>query len=656
MRKIFLLLVVAAVAQGATLYVSTSGRAGWSGKLAEPNAQGTDGPLPTLAAARDSIRSLRSGGLREAITVLVRGGFYSLSEPFVLTPEDSGRPDQPITYAAYPGERPIISGGGPITGWQKGEKNIWAANAPWYFRQLFVSGRRTQRARTPTNGFYRIDGPSSQDKPFRLKYRGADIKSSWAALGDVEIIALLAWADIRMPIVSVDEASRVAVLTTDPRPSNKEADARYYIENAPDALDSAGEWYLDRKSNKVSYIPMAGEDIANEPVIASRLPVLVKLEGKPEAGQFIRNITFRGLQFSHTDWVMPEKGYADTQASVAVGAALEADGAEDCVVEKCIFSQLGGYAIWFRRGAKRNRISYNNMYDLGAGGVRIGEPVQRQNPDEQSTDHVVADNHIHNGGHVYPAAVGVFVAQAGRNTIAHNHIHDFYYTAISVGWTWGYGVNQSKGNIIEYNHLHHIGKEMLSDMGGIYTLGIQPGTVIRNNLIHDVVAFTYGGWGIYPDEGSTDMVIENNVVYRCKSSGFHQHYGRENVVRNNIFAFNREFQLMRTRVEKHISFTFEGNIVYFDQGRLLGSNWTGDMYRMSRNVYFDVRTKDIRFAGKTFAEWQSAGKDAGSLVADPLFRNPLNYDFTLEPNSPALKLGFKPIDLSTVGPRGRVEE
>jgi len=109
-------------------------------------------------------------------------------------------------------------------------------------------------------------------------------------------------------------------------------------------------------------------------------------------------------------------------------------------------------------------------------------------------------------------------------------------------------------------------------------------------------------------------------------------------------------------VEKHVSFTFEGNIVYFDQGRLLGSNWTGDMYRMSRNVYFDVRTKDIRFAGKTFAEWQGAGKDAGSLVADPLFRNPLNYDFTLEPNSPALKLGFKPIDLSTVGPRGRVEE
>jgi parallel beta-helix repeat protein len=180
---------------------------------------------------------------------------------------------------------------------------------------------------------------------------------------------------------------------------------------------------------------------------------------------------------------------------------------------------------------------------------------------------------------------------------------------------------------------------------------VQPGTTIRNNLIHDVSSFTYGGWGIYPDEGSSEMVIENNVVYRTKSAGFHQHYGRGNTVRNNIFAFGREFQVMRTRAEPHLSFTFEGNIVYFDQGRLLGSNWTGENFRLNRNIYWDAREQEIRPAGKSWQEWQKAGQDADSIIADPLFVNAPGYDFTLRPESPALKMGFQPIDLRNVGPR-----
>jgi hypothetical protein len=147
------------------------------------------------------------------------------------------------------------------------------------------------------------------------------------------------------------------------------------------------------------------------------------------------------------------------------------------------------------------------------------------------------------------------------------------------------------------------------------------------------------------------MLIENNIVYNCQSAGFHQHYGRENVVRNNIWAFNRENQLMRTRAEDHVSFSFEHNIVYFDQGRLLGSNWTGGQFAMNHNLYFDTRSRDIRFAGQSFGDWQAAGHDAGSLIADPLFVNAGNFDFRLQPNSPALAMGFQQIDMTTVGPR-----
>ena len=615
--------------------------------MAQTVTVSTGGPVKTLAEARAAARAIHKQTPDATVRIEIGGGTYRLAETLVLGPEDSN-----TVWEAAPGQRVVVSGGRVIGGWSKGQGNLWTAPAGEpYFRQLFISGRRAQRARTPNFGFFRIDGPSPQEGPFKLKYRGAGIKPEWAGT-DAEVIALLAWADIRMPIVSMDPAAHIATLAGDPRKSNREADARYYIENTPDSLDTPGEWYLDRKTGVVSYRPLGGEDLTKEEVVAPALTRLVSLEGRPEKGELVRRVVFRGIHFAHADWSMGPRGYADTQSSVMTAqTAFEAVGAEECAIERCVFRQIGGYAVWFGRGSKKNRVAGNEIADAGGGGVKIGETVQRPNDAERNWEHVVSDNHIHDIGLVFPPAVGVWVGQSSRNVIAHNHIHDLYYTAISVGWTWGYGPNQCNGNIIEYNHLHSIGKDMLSDMGGIYTLGMQPGTILRNNLIHDISSFTYGGWGIYPDEGSTGMVIENNVVYRCKSAGFHQHYGRENIVRNNIFALNRENQLMRTRAEPHLSFTFTGNIVYFDQGRLLGSNWTGEQFKMERNLYFDARSDGIRFAGRSFDEWRAAGQDRESIAADPLFVNPANFDFRLRPGSPAAKIGFRPIDLSTVGPR-----
>lgn len=604
------------------------------------------GPINTLVQARDAARAEHRKAPDQTVTVQIGDGTYYLDETLLLTSEDSN-----TRWEAEPGAHPTISGGRILKGWQKSEGKLWAADAgPQEFRQLFVSGRRAQRARTPNFGFYRLEGASPSGKPAQLHYRGNDIKPEWAGSG-AEVVALLAWADLRMPIVSVDQAARTAALTAEPRPSNKEVDARYYIENAPDGLDFAGEWYWDKKTGRVSYWPMPGEDMTSEHVVVPRLVTLVRLQGKPEAQQFVRNIAFEGIAFEHADSLMSAKGYADTQAASPSPAAIEGIGALDTKIEHCSIAHAGGYGVFFGRGSKRTQIVASRIFDMGGGGVKLGEPQQYKDDNEQNYENVVADNEIHDVGLVYSPAVGIWVLQSGRNQIVHNHVHDLFYTAISVGWTWGYGENQSKGNLIEYNHLHAIGKEMLSDMGGIYTLGVQPGTRIRNNLIHDIHSFTYGGWGIYPDEGSSDILIENNIVYGCKSAGFHQHYGRENTVRNNIWAFNQENQLMRTRVEPHISFTFEHNIVYFEQGRLLGSNWTGEKFAMKDNLYFDTRGPKIRFAGQDFQNWTAAGHDAGSAIADPLFVNAGSFDFRLKPDSPALKMGFHQIDISGVGPR-----
>jgi parallel beta-helix repeat protein len=262
---------------------------------------------------------------------------------------------------------------------------------------------------------------------------------------------------------------------------------------------------------------------------------------------------------------------------------------------------------------------------------------------------VVAENHIHDIGIVYPAAVGIWIGQSSANAVAHNEISDTYYTAISLGWTWGYDPTAARDNHIEFNNLYNIGRGLLSDMGCIYSLGVQPGTVERNNLCHDVSRYAYGGWGIYTDEGSSQIRIEKNIVYNTQDGGFHQHYGRENTVQNNIFAFGQEAQIRRTRQEPHRSFTFEHNIVYWKQGQLLQGNWKDDQFQFDYNLYWPASGQTIQFGTQSLEEWQKRRQDVHSLVEDPLFADPDHGNFTLKAGSPASKIGFEPIDTSQIG-------
>jgi hypothetical protein len=311
-------------------------------------------------------------------------------------------------------------------------------------------------------------------------------------------------------------------------------------------------------------------------------------------------------------------------------------------VTNCDIRGIGTYAIEAGNGTNGLLLAKNRMSDLGAGGVKVSQGA---------ASIYVADNEISDGGKIFASAVGVWIGNSRKNSVVHNEIHDLNYTGISVGWVWGYGPSRARENIIEYNHIHNIGRRVLSDLSGVYTLGVQPGTRVANNLIHDVYSYSYGGWGLYTDEGSSFILMENNVVYNTKTGGFHQHYGRENVIRNNIFAFADLHQLQRTRTENHTSFEFLQNIIYWDSGRLLSGNWGDNNFVMDQNLYWDTRREPIVFDVDRFLGWRRRGHDEQSRIGDPRFADPVNADFSLHPTSAAFRLGFEEIDVSTVGPR-----
>ena len=646
-------------------YVAPNGNDSWSGRLSKPNKKRTDGPFATLTRVRNYIRKIKreqDGTLRQPVIVFLRGGTYFLPETLEFTAEDSGTKDFPITYKAYRHEKPVISGGKRITGWKQVRmdgKKIWAAELPeekegeWFFRQLWINGNRCIRARYPNKGYLKVNSipdVKSDTQWYQgqtgFRYSKGDLKN-WQTVDRAEIVLTTGWRESRLPVTSVDDDQRIVSFD---RSSSLRINPQdlYYIEHALEILDSPGEWYLDQSQGKLYYMPLPGEDIQKVEAIAPVLSRLVNLQANWKLGQFVEHLFFENLTFAHAEWYYPKqsKGSGTGQAANIVPGAIYSKGVRHCAWKNCAIAHVSNYGIEFSDVCEHNRVMNCEIFDLGAGGVKI----------RTNGKHKIINCHIHNGGLMFHSAVGILITLSSGNYIANNHIHDFYYTGISIGWTWGYDTSPTKNNVIESNYIHHIGKlsngdgPLLNDKGGIYTLGVQPGTIIRANVIHDIQAFNYGAWGIYLDEGSSQILVEKNLVYRTRDGGFHLHYGKENTVRNNIFAFGSVAQIRSSSAAgNHVRFVFDHNIIYWNEGKLLEGKWVHlkSYFAFDRNLYWYIGTEDnnnkIDFDNRSWNEWQTKGMDRNSLIADPLFINPEKGDFRLKPNSPALKLGFKPL-------------
>ncbi|MDD4869289.1 MAG: right-handed parallel beta-helix repeat-containing protein [Kiritimatiellae bacterium] len=652
-----------------------------------------------IRAAQMKLRELKKQGkFTGPIEVVLRKGVYSITEPLRFTSEDSGTEQASITYRAEKPGTVTVSGGRQITGWCPESNGVWRADVPevregkLYFRQMFIDGRRAVRARSPNTGFYHTTGlirePGSKPrKADGIYYAGNDMTESIASSPDTMLTVYQSWMSHQYRVKVFKPETKAVFL--DPEMDVTRTRSRYVVENAPACLDTPGEWFLDRQTGIVRYIPLPGEDMQKIMVIVPVTPSLLQFKGDPEHGACVEYLHFKGITFAEADWSPQGRSIGGSQAWCPTGfdtpdialesGAISAIGLKHTSIEECEITRVGEHAVVLMQGCANNLVRKCHMHDLGGGGVYLFWAVPNKekragwsprNAYDTIVSNVIDNCYIHDMTYVFNGAVGVLTGPcAAYNRITHNEVSHGDYTGISIGWGWSANKNAGffqYGNVVENNNVHHVMNYLLDDGGGIYLLGWQKGTRICRNWIHDVRHDTlgHGAKGIYPDEGTSGVLFEGNVVHDVVQA-FGGNGGHECVVRNNIFAFFQKSGVIGggRLFEPGLKYNpnplvFEHNIIYEEGGNamLMRTNYRPDVQVSSNNVYWAgaANASAPLFSGAgqqfvTFADWQTNGHDVGSVMADPLFVNATGRDLRLHPDSPALKMGFKQTDLSSIG-------
>jgi hypothetical protein len=532
----------------ADFYVSPKGNDSWSGKLAEQNGEKTDGPFLTIERAMKAVRDLKSQvykpkdtpvekrwigsphpfGSGKDILVYIREGYYSLEKPLGFTSEDGGERvetnlptgafeyhklrDYYVTYAAYPGEKPVISGGVPVTGWKKSGK-VWIAG----FNNdtaamLIVNGKRQVLARTPNEGYF--VPPAISKTTTEINFKKGEIKN-WKGMDENRIIMLLRWHTGINRIVKVDEKTGIALFRS-PEEGIVEVPPRYYIENVKDLLDAPGEWFFDRKLRELSYIPASGfPNPDNAYASVPKLPQLIIVTGNREKP--VRNLRIYGLTF---------EGATHGKSAVSYEFAHACEFAEN-TVRSC-----SGTGVTISKGCYQTKILKNVFETIDNGGVYChGTRYPADSRDIIRETDISYNRFFDCGG------INIFATYNLMTSITHNYITKTRgrYGIDIGGWS-----NQEEaidgGYIVEYNHLDDVQLDA-DDSGAIKTAGMTFNSTVRRNLIHDVHAgFFNDNVGFWFDNMSQGWISEENIFYNLEQGEMKLCAAllEDNIYRNNF--------------------------------------------------------------------------------------------------------------------------
>lgn len=624
-------------------------------------------PLATINTAMDLINATMDDATIDYYVIHLDKGTHLLTSTIEITHPTT----KSITFLGEGDNQSIVSGSITTKKFTAVNDKLWRVHIPeavnygFTFEQIYINGERRFRAQTPNRGEFMtlndvqhipIDSTDIGRGVVRWQMLKMmpDQKLSFSnqTAGTPLVSFYHKWDVTRLPLLHHDQNGALYTGSKGFATWNTiDTRTRIIVENDMNFMDAPGEWILDKKG-WLYYIPNEGETIEST---TCQIPVIEKfitIQGKSK-NQMIENINIENIRFENAKYQTPIEGNPAVQAAATIDAVIEADYARHINIRNCTIAHTGLSGIWFRHCCSHCSIEQCHIYDLGAGGVKIGAIDICDDHDEITHNIKVDNNIIQHGGFIFPCATGVTIFQASDNEITHNDIADFRYTGISVGWTWGYSFSPTKRNRIEYNHIHHLGWGELSDMGGVYLLGKSEGTSVSHNTLHHIYSLYYGGWGLYTDEGSSGITLECNLVYNCKSGGFHQHYGKDNIVRNNIFAGQIRTQLEATRVEQHTSFNFTNNIICFDNGELGGINWRDVKHLSDYNCYYDKRNNEaFDMQGLSWGEWQAKGQDTHSIICDPQFAAPEQQDYTPRNKEMIKQISFKPFNPNEAGVYG----